>query len=148
MRADPVRSRNAHQKTQTDGRNAQRAVRSHSHIELSEPKRELLAFIRREGGRTSTRHTKTSQKRGHSFFSREPSLLTCHMEQKLDQASCDTQEGFHQELEKFLCTNFHSRTGTEEAGFERESCVRLRREVGEESAQKRVCTLYERAVYW
>src|SRR6266581_7762048 len=42
MRADPVRSRNAHQKTQTDGRNAQRAVRSHSHLGLSEPKRELL----------------------------------------------------------------------------------------------------------
>src|SRR2546426_9406996 len=42
MRADPVRSRNAHQKTQTDGQNAQRAVRSHSHIGLSEPKRELL----------------------------------------------------------------------------------------------------------
>src|SRR5881409_2023253 len=42
MRADPVRSRNSHQKTQTDGRNAQRAVRSHSHIGLSEPKRELL----------------------------------------------------------------------------------------------------------
>src|SRR5207248_595006 len=41
-RADPVRSRNGHQKTQTDGRNAQRAVRSHSHIGLSEPKRELL----------------------------------------------------------------------------------------------------------
>src|SRR5882672_3134925 len=37
MRVDPVRSRNAHQKTQTDGRNAQRAVRSHSHIGLSEP---------------------------------------------------------------------------------------------------------------
>jgi hypothetical protein len=45
MRADPVRSRNAHQKTQTDGRNAQRAVRSHSHIELSEPKRELLRGV-------------------------------------------------------------------------------------------------------
>ena len=43
MRADPVRSRNSHQKTQTDGRNAQRAVRSHSYIGLSEPKRELLA---------------------------------------------------------------------------------------------------------
>ena len=42
MRADPVRSRNSHQKTQTDGRNAQRAVRSHSYIGLSEPKRELL----------------------------------------------------------------------------------------------------------
>src|SRR3989442_13423089 len=42
MRAAPVRSRNAPQKTQTDGRNAQRAVRSHSHIGLSEPKRELL----------------------------------------------------------------------------------------------------------
>src|SRR5881296_2124734 len=45
MRADPVRSRNAHQKTQTDGRNAQRAVRSHSHIGLSEPKRELLTIL-------------------------------------------------------------------------------------------------------
>src|SRR6266705_6167489 len=44
MRADPVRSRNSHQKTQTDGRNAQRAVRSHSHIGLSEPKRELLTY--------------------------------------------------------------------------------------------------------
>src|SRR5438067_9414376 len=45
MRADPVRSRNGHQKTQTDGRNAQRAVRSHSHIGLSEPKRELLDVV-------------------------------------------------------------------------------------------------------
>ena len=45
MRADPVRSRNGHQKTQTDGRNAQRAVRSHSHIGLSEPKRELLVIV-------------------------------------------------------------------------------------------------------
>src|SRR5713101_2578646 len=44
MRADPVRSRNSHQKTQTDGRNAQRAVRSHSRIGLSEPKRELLTM--------------------------------------------------------------------------------------------------------
>src|SRR5438132_7484747 len=42
MRAAPVRSRNAPQKTKTEGRNAQRAVRSHSHIGLSEPKRELL----------------------------------------------------------------------------------------------------------
>src|SRR6266516_5578323 len=46
MRAAPVRSRNAPQKTQTDGRNAQRAVRSHSHIGLSEPKRELLSHMR------------------------------------------------------------------------------------------------------
>lgn len=45
MRAEPVRSRNSHQKTQTDGRNAQRAVRSHSYIGLSEPKRELLKDI-------------------------------------------------------------------------------------------------------
>src|SRR4029453_10892982 len=44
MRADPVRSRNSHQKTQTDSRNAQRAVRSHSYIGLSEPKRELLGL--------------------------------------------------------------------------------------------------------
>jgi hypothetical protein len=44
MRADPVRSRNAHQKTQPDGRNAQRAVRSHRHRGLSEPKRELLTL--------------------------------------------------------------------------------------------------------
>jgi hypothetical protein len=46
---------------------------------------------------------------------------------------------------KFLCTNFSSKTETEEAGVERESCVRLQREVGEESAQTRG-TLYERAV--
>jgi hypothetical protein len=42
--------------------------------------------------------------------------------------------------------NFHKR-GTEEAAFERESCARLRREVGEESAQKLACKLHERAVY-
>jgi len=47
----------------------------------------VVAFLRREGGRPSTGHTKTSQKRGHLFFSREPGLLTCHREQKLDQAS-------------------------------------------------------------
>ena len=40
--SDHVRSRNAHQKTQLDGRNAQRAVRSRSHAGLSEYKRELL----------------------------------------------------------------------------------------------------------
>lgn len=44
---------------------------------------------------------------------------------------------------KFLCTNFSSKTETEEAGVERESCVRLQREVGEESAQTRVYTLRE-----
>ena len=49
--------------------------------------RSVLAFIRREGGRTSTRHTKTSQKRGYSFCYREPDLLTCHMSQKLYQGS-------------------------------------------------------------
>src|SRR5437870_12162604 len=47
----------------------------------------VLALIRRAGGRTSTRHTKTSQKRGHSFFSRISSLLTCHRDQELDQES-------------------------------------------------------------
>ena len=41
----------------------------------------VLALIRREGGRPSIRHTKTSHKRGHSFFSRE------HRLQKLDQTS-------------------------------------------------------------
>src|SRR2546430_17704043 len=41
--------------------------------------RSVLAFIRREGGRTSTRHTKTSQKRGHAFCYREPGLLTCYI---------------------------------------------------------------------
>ena len=40
--SDHVRSRKAHQKTQLDGRNAQRAVRSRSHGGLSEHKRELL----------------------------------------------------------------------------------------------------------
>ena len=40
--SDHVRSRKAHQKTQLDGRNAQRTVRSRSHGGLSEHKRELL----------------------------------------------------------------------------------------------------------
>ena len=47
----------------------------------------IVAFLRREGGRTSTRHTKTSQKRGHSFCYLEPGLLICHKLQKLYQAS-------------------------------------------------------------
>jgi hypothetical protein len=112
MRADPVRSRNSHQKTQTDSRNAQRAVRSHSYIGLSEPKRELLFIDQALKDRDSKEQipvmeqqlqTEITQRRAQEQRTREENQ---QIEEVQASLSSETLEALRQEATQLVAQEY------------------------------------------